>query len=190
LSLILDTIQSHLATVELVKALEPTIALIADRIGVIFRKGGKLLVMGNGGSAADAQHIAAEFVVRFYVNRKALPALALTTDPSIVTAIGNDLGFDKLFVRQIEAFSRPGDIVIGISTSGTSRNIVEAITVAKERGCETVGLLGNDGGTLASMVDHSLIVPSHDTPRIQECHILIGHIICDIVEKGFATNAH
>jgi D-sedoheptulose 7-phosphate isomerase len=134
--------------------------------------------------------MAAELVVRYKINRKALPAMAITTDPSIVTAIGNDLGFDMLFARQVEAHARKGDIVIGLSTSGTSRNVMEALRVAKETGCETIAFLGNDGGTIKTVADISLIIDSKDTARIQECHGLVGHIICDLVEKGMATNAH
>jgi D-sedoheptulose 7-phosphate isomerase len=146
--------------------------------------------MGNGGSAADAQHIAAELVVRFKINRVAIPAIAMTTDPSIVTAIGNDFGFEQLFARQVEAFGRTGDTVVGFSTSGTSKNIVAGFEAAKTAGCTTIAFLGNGGGTIKSMVDIPLVIDSSDTPRIQECHILIGHIICDMVEKGFARDAH
>jgi len=129
-------------------------------------------------------------VVRFKIDRRAIPAIAITTDPSIVSAIGNDLGFEKVFARQVEAHARKEDIVIGLSTSGTSKNIFEAFRVAKAIGCETIAFLGNDGGTIKTLADISLIIESSDTPRIQECHILIGHIICDLVERGFAANAH
>ena len=190
MSLILESINSHLATVEQVKSLEPIIEQIADRILSVLLKGGKILLMGNGGSAADAQHIAAEFVVRYKLKRKAISAIALTTDPSVVTAMGNDFGFEELFARQVEAHARKGDVVIGLSTSGTSKNVYHAFTAAKETGCETIAFLGNDGGTIKAIADLPLIINSKDTPRIQECHILVGHIICDLVEKGFANNAH
>jgi len=148
-----------------------------------FKKGNKPLLFGNGGSAADAQHIAAEFVGRFAFNRPALPALALSVNTSAVTAIGNDYGFDLVFSRQIEALGRPGDVAIGISTSGNSANVLDAVTVAKKLGLYTVALTGGSGGKLKPMADHCLCAPSNETPRIQECHILIGHIISELVEK-------
>lgn len=147
-----------------------------------YQKGHKILIAGNGGSAADAQHIAAEFVSRFEFDRPGLPALALTTDTSILTAIGNDYGFERLFSRQIEANGTPGDIFIGISTSGNSPNILSALTSAKERGLITIGLAGA-AGKIQSACDICISVPSSHTPRIQESHILIGHIICAYVEK-------
>ena len=147
------------------------------------RTGGKLLFMGNGGSAADAQHLAAEFVGRFVLERRALPAIALTTDSSILTAIGNDYGFDVVFSRQIEALGGPGDVVIGISTSGNSPNVLAAMKVAAARGLKTIGLAGRDGGRLAREVDVALVVPSGVTARIQECHITIGHLLCELVEN-------
>jgi D-sedoheptulose 7-phosphate isomerase len=143
----------------------------------------KLLLFGNGGSAADAQHIAAEFVGRYRTERRALPALALTVNTSSLTAIGNDYGFDVVFSRQIEAFGVSGDVALGISTSGSSENIVRALHRAKEMGMKTVALTGATGGRLKSSVDYCLSVPSSDTPRVQECHILLGHIICEIVER-------
>lgn len=190
MSLILDLINSHLSTVEQVKTLEPIIERIVERILSSLSNNGKILLFGNGGSAADAQHIAAEFVVRFKINRKPISAIALTTDPSIVTAMGNDFGFDKLFARQVEAHARKGDIILGLSTSGTSENVFKAFEAAKTIGCETIAFLGNDGGTIKSIVDIPLIINSPDTPRIQECHILVGHIVCDLVERGIADNAH
>jgi D-sedoheptulose 7-phosphate isomerase len=146
---------------------------------------GKVVLFGNGGSAADAQHIAAEMVGRFKVERGALPAIALTTDTSIITAVGNDYGFDCIFERQVEAFVDPGNVVIGISTSGNSANVIKGIEKAAYIGAHTIGLTGGDGGALAEIVDVALIVPSHDTPIIQEAHIIIGHIICDLVEGYF-----
>ncbi|MFH1027250.1 MAG: D-sedoheptulose 7-phosphate isomerase [Pseudomonadota bacterium] len=157
-----------------------TSALLANR----FKDGSKLLVMGNGGSAADAQHFAAEIVGRFKLERAALPAIALSTDTSILTAIGNDYGFDCIFSRQVEALATAGDVVVGISTSGRSPNVLKALQLARERGCRTIGLLGRDGGSIKELCDLALIVPSSDTPRIQEGHITIIHIICDLVEKA------
>jgi len=145
--------------------------------------GGKLLLMGNGGSAGDAQHIAAELVGRFKKERKALPALALTVDTSSLTALGNDYGFDSIFERQIEAIANKNDVVIGISTSGNSENVVRAIKKANYLGAYTIGLLGNDGGKLKEIVNLPIIIPSNDTARIQEVHITIGHIICEIIEE-------
>lgn len=148
-----------------------------------YRKDGKVLLMGNGGSAADAQHLAAELVSRFKKERKALAAIALTTDTSILTAIGNDYGFDYVFSRQIEALAQPDDVVIGISTSGNSPNVLLAMEKAMEIGAKTIGLSGKDGGKLVAVSSLCIVAPSNDTPRIQEAHITIGHIICDLVEK-------
>lgn len=145
--------------------------------------GGKILVMGNGGSAADAQHLAAELVGRFILERKALPAIALTTDTSILTAIGNDYGFENIFSRQVEALGSPGDLLFGISTSGNSTNCISALRQAKTMGLRTVGLLGGHGGAMADMVDLSVIVPSEETPRVQEAHATIIHLLCDLIEK-------
>lgn len=157
------------------------------RIAVALQAGGKVLVFGNGGSAADAQHLAAELVVRFMRDRIALAALALTTDPSIVTAIGNDIGFEAIFRRQVEAHGRPGDVAIGITTSGQSPNVVEGLRVARERGLVTVGLTGRGGGKVAPLVDHLIDVPHHDTARIQEVHAMVVHVLCQIVEEAFAV---
>jgi D-sedoheptulose 7-phosphate isomerase len=147
------------------------------------RGGGKLLLFGNGGSAADAQHLAAEFVGRFRIERQALPAIALTTDSSILTAVGNDYGFDQIFARQVQALGRPGDVAIGISTSGNSPNVTSAITQAAKQELKTIGLAGKDGGFLAKCVDISIIVASTNVAMIQECHITIGHILCELVEN-------
>lgn len=148
-----------------------------------FRKGNKPLLFGNGGSAADAQHIAAEFVGRFAFDRPPLPALALSVNTSAVTAIGNDYGFDLLFARQIEALGRAGDVAIGISTSGNSPNVLHGLAAAKKLGLHTVALVGAGGGKMKGAAEHCLCVPSKETPRIQECHILIGHIISELVEE-------
>jgi D-sedoheptulose 7-phosphate isomerase len=160
-----------------------TVAKVTKLLVDSIERGNKVLLFGNGGSAADAQHIAAEFVGRFAFDRRALPALALSVNTSCVTAIGNDYGFDLVFSRQIEALGRPGDVAIGISTSGNSQNVIGAVSVAKEFGLNTVGLVGRGGGKLKGQVDYCLCVPSDDTPRIQECHILIGHIISELVER-------
>lgn len=149
----------------------------------LYKGSNKTILAGNGGSAADAQHIAAELVGRYGFDRPSLPSLSLTTDTSNLTAIGNDYGYDNVFSRQLEGMGQKGDIFIGISTSGNSKNIINAFEVAKNKGIKTVALVGRDGGEMAKIADISLIVPSESTPRIQESHILIGHIICDIIEK-------
>ena len=154
------------------------IKLIADAL----ENGNKLLLFGNGGSAAQAQHLAAEFVNRFLMDRPPLPAIALSTDSSILTSIGNDYSFSEVFSKQIVALGREGDIAIGISTSGNSANVIRAIETAKEMGLETVALTGNDGGDLAKVANHSLIVPSISTPCIQEVHMTVVHILCEMVE--------
>jgi D-sedoheptulose 7-phosphate isomerase len=163
--------------------LAETIDACAQTLAAALRDGHKILVMGNGGSAADAQHLAAELVGRFLRERKALPAIALTTDSSILTAVGNDYGFDRVFERQVEALAVPGDVVIGISTSGNSPNVLLALQAAKAAGCTTVGLLGRDGGKIAPLVDVNLLVASTQTPHIQEVHAIIVHILCDLVEQ-------
>jgi D-sedoheptulose 7-phosphate isomerase len=142
----------------------------------------KLLIFGNGGSAADAQHIAAELVFRMGRLRAALPAIALTTDTSVLTAIANDRSFDYVFARQIEALGREGDVVLAISTSGNSQNVVEAVVQARHLGLKTIGLLGGEGGAVRTLVDLALIVPHPETPRIQETHLLIAHIMCQLIE--------
>ena len=163
--------------------LSPLIADLVRLLEETFTNGGKLLVMGNGGSAADAQHFVAEIVGRFKMERRGLPAIALSTDTSILTAIGNDYGFDRVFHRQVEALALPGDLVVGISTSGNSPNVLQALQLAREQKCRTVGLLGKDGGTIKDVCDLALIVPANDTPRVQEGHITIIHIVCDLLEK-------
>ncbi len=156
-----------------------------ELIRASFQKGGKLLLMGNGGSASDCQHIAAELVGRYKRERKAVPAIALTVDTSILTAMGNDYGYEYVFSRQVEALARKEDVVMGISTSGNSENVVRALVTAKSLGASTVALLGNQGGKMKDLVDVPIVVPSSDTARIQEVHITIGHIICEILEKDF-----
>lgn len=147
------------------------------------RSGGKLLIFGNGGSAADAQHIAAELVIRYKTDRPAIAAIALTTDSSALTACGNDLGFDAIFARQIEALAKEGDVAIGISTSGMSPNVLAGLREAKRKGMRTIGLAGGDGGEMLSLCDVSIVVPSKTTARIQEMHILIGHMLCKALEQ-------
>ncbi len=154
----------------------------AEMIANAFKGNGKLLVFGNGGSAADAQHIAGELVNRFLQDSRALPALALTTDGSVLTCIGNDAGFENVFARQIEALGAKGDVCLAISTSGTSPNVTTACEQARKQGIVVIGLLGRDGGQAAALCDLALIVPSSDTQRIQETHNLIGHIVCELVE--------
>jgi D-sedoheptulose 7-phosphate isomerase len=171
--------QRLLSNAELVLA----IATVSQILIEALKKGNKPLLFGNGGSAADAQHIAAEFVGRFAFDRPALPSLALSVNTSSITAIGNDYGFDLVFARQIEALGCAGDVAIGISTSGNSPNVLKALAVAKKMGLHTVGLTGATGGTLKSAVDYCICAPSNETPRIQECHILIGHTIAELVEQ-------
>jgi len=151
------------------------------------KSSGKILIFGNGGSAADAQHIAAEFVNRYLKERNALPAIALTTDTSILTSIGNDSSFENIFSRQIEALGKKGDVAWGLSTSGRSKNIVKALSIAKSIGLKTIGFTGSDGGEIKKLVDCNINVPSMSTPRIQELHITIGHIICELIEDIFSN---
>jgi D-sedoheptulose 7-phosphate isomerase len=166
-----------------------TINTVTELIENAYRTGGKLLIAGNGGSAADAQHLAAELVSRFFYDRPGLPALALTTDTSMLTAIGNDYGFENLFSRQMEAQGVAGDVFIGITTSGNSPNIIKAIEVAKTKDIVTIALCGN-AGDVSDVADYSIEVPSNCTPYIQECHICIGHIICALIEKNIFPREH
>ena len=157
---------------------------VADRLIRTLRQGHKVLLFGNGGSAADAQHIAAELTNRFQRERRGLPAIALTTDTSALTSIANDVGFDQVFARQLDALGTKGDMAIAISTSGNSPNVVEGIRAAREREIETVGLLGRDGGRAREFVDHALVVGAEKSSRIQEIHILVGHVLCEAVEEA------
>jgi D-sedoheptulose 7-phosphate isomerase len=163
--------------------LEPVVHA-AGAIASALLSGGKLLAFGNGGSAADATHIAAELVGRFLTERRALPALSLTDNPSTVTAIANDYAFDRVFARQVEAFGAAGDVALGISTSGTSANVVAGLRAARAAGLVTVGLTGGGGGELPALCDYCIVVPSPDTPRIQEGHTLLAHILCELVEQA------
>lgn len=164
----------------------PLILDAGRRIGAALRAGGKLLVFGNGGSAADAQHFAAELVGRFQRERAALPALALTTDPSVVTALANDYGIEHVFRRQVEAHGRAGDVAFGITTSGRSKNVVEALRVARQRGLVTLGLTGRGGGAVRELVDVLIDVPHDSTQRIQEVHGMVVHLLCEILEDSVA----
>jgi len=178
-------IDEHTALIRQIEhTVAPRIERAAQWIMECLSGGNKILFAGNGGSAADAQHFAAEFVGRFRIERVSLPAIALTTDTSVLTAVGNDYGFDKIFSRQLEGLVRRGDIFVAISTSGNSKNVVEAVEVCRKKSCRTVGLLGKDGGTLAGMVDLPIIIESNNTARVQEVHITIGHIICELVEEA------
>ena len=180
-----DYLEKHLQTILSVRgALLPQIMECAELIISALKDGHKLLIMGNGGSAADAQHFAAEMVGRFRRERRGLPAIALSTDTSALTAIGNDYGFDAVFSRQVEALAKPGDVVFGISTSGQSKNVIAAIQTATAIGCKTVGLLGKDGGELATLVNCELTVSGSETSFIQEAHIMIIHILCALIEKN------
>jgi D-sedoheptulose 7-phosphate isomerase len=164
-------------------AISDAFPAMVDACAMSIASGHKLLFFGNGGSAADAQHFATELVVRYSKNRRAIGALALTTDTSALTAIGNDLGFDDLFARQIEALCQAGDVAIGISTSGNSENVVRGLRAARSRGAITVAFTGGDGGRLRSLADHSIVIPSATTARIQEMHLLVGHALCGLLEE-------
>ncbi|MBI5699291.1 D-sedoheptulose 7-phosphate isomerase [Candidatus Saganbacteria bacterium] len=165
------------------KTLAPKIEEAARLMIEALKAGRKILFFGNGGSAADSQHLAAELIGRYRKERASLPAIALTTDTSILTAVGNDYGFDTIFARQIEGLAEKGDVAFGISTSGNSKNVIEGILKAKEKGCKTIGLLGCDGGRIGELADLPIVAPCKATPRIQECHILIGHILCSLIEQ-------
>ena len=160
----------------------PTIVSVVELIADAFQEGNKVMLFGNGGSAADAQHIAAEFVNRFMIERPPLPALALTTDTSVITSIGNDYNYDQIFLKQIKALGKEGDIAWGISTSGNSPNVLKALKVCKGMGIKTIGMTGKDGGKMAKMVDFHLNVESDVTARVQETHITLSHVICQLVD--------
>lgn len=177
---------------EHLKTSQATLNYIADPLEIAanlciesLKNGGKILIFGNGGSAADAQHIAAELVGRYKVERKGLPAVALTTDTSALTSIGNDYGYNHVFDRQVEALANENDVVIGISTGGSSGNVISGLKLAKEMGCKTIGFSGRDGGEMNTVCNVNLVVPAKDTPRIQEMHIVIGHTICHLIDLDF-----
>jgi D-sedoheptulose 7-phosphate isomerase len=183
---ILSELKASAALMEALAAdskLQETIVASAEAILRCLRQGGKVLLAGNGGSAADAQHIAAEFVSRFNFDRPGLAAMALTTDSSILTAIGNDYGYEHLFARQLQACGRSGDVFIAYSTSGQSTNVLKALTQARKQGITTIGLTGNRGGSFGDHCDLLLEIPDANTPKIQECHLVIGHILCGLVEQ-------
>jgi len=176
----------HIETSNLMTDLVDRIEAVAHLAIETINNEGKILIFGNGGSAADAQHIAAELVGRFKESRQGLPCIALTTDSSALTAIGNDFGFEFIFQRQLEAIASPNDLVIGISTSGNSINVIRALSYAKQNNLQTVGLSGNDGGEMNSICKTNIVIPSSDTPRIQEMHIFIGHTICHLIDLQFS----
>lgn len=176
------TLSEHFETIERLRALEPRLREAAHLLRRTFAAGGRLYACGNGGSAADAQHLAAELTGRFEKERPGYPAVALTTDTSALTSIGNDYGFDRIFARQLEALARPGDVLVAISTSGNSPNVIQAVEYAAANGLCTIGLLGRDGGRLAALVDIPLVVPVARTARVQEGHILLLHMLCEALD--------
>ena len=177
---------SHLETIQKVIETSQDDLVRASAMAVDTLKAGKkILLFGNGGSAADAQHIAAELTGRYKTERRGLPGIALTTDTSALTAIGNDYGYDRVFDRQVESLANEGDLLIGISTSGNSKNVINAFNVGRELGCKILGLSGRDGGVMNELCDLNLVVPSDNTPRIQEMHILFGHTICQLIDDAF-----
>ncbi len=184
---IASAIASHQLAVESLQQQISEVEACAQQLIGCLKAGHKILVCGNGGSAADAQHFAAELTGRFETQRRALPAIALTTDTSALTAIGNDFGFDEIFSRQVEALGNEGDCLVAISTSGNSQNVIRAVSVAKARGLRCIGLLGREGGALQAMCDMSVVVKHPQTARIQECHLLIEHIWCAMVDQAFTT---
>lgn len=189
MSIYLTNLQEHIDLFNKLQGLDSKVNDVINICTITNRSGGKLMFCGNGGSAADSQHLAAEFTGRFISDRKPLAALALSTDSSVLTCISNDYSFNDVFLRQVQALGRKGDCLIGISTSGNSENVVRAFVAAKELGIKTIGLLGRDGGKLASLADVSIIVPSDVTARIQEAHILIGHTICGGVEQALGLGS-
>lgn len=181
-----ESLSDHAKVIESLSSLIPDIELIAQKMTESLRNGGRIYWAGNGGSAADCQHLAAELVGRFERERKALASVAFTTDTSVLTSIGNDYGFESIYSRQVDALCTPSDIFVGITTSGNSPNILRAIDACKKTGTYAIGFTGHDGGRMALLADHTLIVPAKNTARIQEAHILIGHILCDWIEASFA----
>ena len=167
----------------------PSLTAAADALIAAYRTGHKALFFGNGGSAADAQHLAAEFVGRYLRNRDPMPALALNANSSAVTAIGNDYGYEEIFARQLKALANPGDVAVAISTSGNSPNVIQAVICARRLGLFTIGITGASGGRLRDLVDLMIAAPSEETPRIQECHILLGHALCDVIEQVVGSDS-
>jgi D-sedoheptulose 7-phosphate isomerase len=186
LTTIKEEFNSHLETInKVMNHMESDVEAAATIVVEALKNGNKVLLCGNGGSAADAQHIAAELTGRYKTERRGLPGIALTTDTSALTAIGNDYGYDRVFDRQVESLANSGDVIIGISTSGNSKNVISALKLGHELGCKTIGLTGRDGGQMNEVCNINLIVPSNNTPRIQEMHILFGHTICQIIDNNF-----
>ena len=185
-SIIENEFVEHLKVAQLMSTLTDKVETTAQLCIDSLKNGGKILIFGNGGSAADAQHIAAEMVGRYKVERRGLPAIALTTDTSALTSIGNDYGYDHVFDRQVEALANIGDVAIGISTGGGSDNVISGLQTAKELGCKLIGFSGRDGGEMNTLCDVNLVIPAEDTPRIQEMHIVIGHTICHLIDQEFS----
>jgi D-sedoheptulose 7-phosphate isomerase len=183
-----ELIEQSITTISDCKTISNEIVHVKNIIISALKNKNKIVLFGNGGSAADAQHMAAEFIGRFLINRKSIPAIALTTDTSILTAIGNDFGFENIFSRQCESIVSKGDIIIAISTSGNSLNVINGIKVAKEKGGIIIGLTGKNGGKLNGLTDEILKIPTNHIPQIQECHRVIIHILCNLVEKEFVNN--
>lgn len=186
-SLFKTHLSEHQDAIARLNAMSDQIAPLATAWLSALKEGKKIIFFGNGGSAADAQHLAAELVVRYRIDRPALAGLALTTDTSILTAHSNDFGYDTVFSRQIEALAQPGDVVVGISTSGTSKNVLLGLQAANKRGCVTIAFTGEKGADCAAEAKLSFKAPSAVTARVQECHLLIGHLLCDIAEQSFAA---
>ena len=185
-SIIKHEFSEHIkVSVETIKSIGKPIEIAAKICIDSLKNGNKILIFGNGGSAADAQHIAAELVGRYKTERKGIPAIALTTDTSAITAIANDYGYFHVFDRQVEALANKGDVAIGISTGGGSANVISALKLAKDIECKTIGFSGRDGGDMSTLCDINLVVPAEDTPRIQEMHIVIGHTICHLIDQAF-----
>ncbi len=185
MNILKESLKEHIDTIKTLSVLSRDIDSLANAAIETIKSGNKILIMGNGGSAGDSQHLAAEIAVRYKKNRAALPAIALGTDTSMLTATANDFSFDRIFSRQIEAIANQNDLVIGISTSGKSKNIIEGLKAAKAKGCLTAGLLGNSGGNALPLLDYPVVVASDNTPRIQECHIFIIHLLSEIIEDAF-----
>ena len=183
--IIINEFNEHIKAVSSIHNLTDAVATAAQICIDCLKNGGKILIFGNGGSAADAQHIAAEIVGRYKTDRKGMFAIALTTDTSTLTAIGNDFGYEHLFERQVEALANKGDVVIGISTSGKSENVIRAIKLASNLNCRSIGFSGNAGGDMNKICSINIVAPSDDTPRIQEMHIIIGHTICHLIDQEF-----
>jgi len=188
-SIIKKELNEHLTTLDAtMKSIGSSLEVAANICIDSLKQGGKILIFGNGGSAADAQHIAAELVGRYKLERKGLSAIALSTDTSSLTAIANDYGYEHVFDRQIEALANPEDVAVGISTSGNSSNVINALQLAKNIGCKSIGLSGKSGGDMNKLCDVNLVIPANDTARIQEMHILVGHIICHLIELEFINS--